>query len=71
MRNIIGLNKLLQNFNQDDAIYNNITKQIDSNMPSNNINVVYEYNSDNKPIKASYSNSTEGTYLIVYLEYYQ
>jgi hypothetical protein len=70
MRNIIGFDKLLNNFNQDDAIYNNITKQIDPNSPINTKNIVYEYNSENKPTKVTYSDNSS-TYLIVELEYYQ
>lgn len=68
MRNILGLNKLLSNFNQDDSIFNNITKQIDPLSSSNLLTVNYEY-INQKPIKAIYSNSS-GIYLIVDLEYY-
>ncbi|CAM3801205.1 hypothetical protein FLGE108171_15440 [Flavobacterium gelidilacus] len=70
MRNILGFNKLLNNYNPNDGIYNNIIKQIDPNMPSNNITVDYEYNSSNKPSKITYSNINDGAYLIIELEYY-
>ena len=68
MRNILGLNKLLSNFNQDDSIFNNITKQIDPLSGSNLLTINYEY-LNQKPIKATYSNSS-GIYLIIDLEYY-
>tara|TARA_R110000823_G_C15783659_1_gene485373 strand:+ start:26 stop:802 length:777 start_codon:yes stop_codon:yes gene_type:complete len=68
MRNILGLNKLLSNFNQDDSIFNNITKQIDPLSGSNLLTINYEY-LNQKPIKATYSNSS-GIYLTIDLEYY-
>lgn len=65
MRNILGYNK----FNLDDSVFNNITKEINI-LPSssNSVTVNYEY-LNQKPIKATYSNSS-GNYLIIDFEYY-
>lgn len=70
MLNIQGFSKNYSNFEPGESKFNNVTAQINPSNNSNIITINYEYNSNNKPIKATYINS-EGPYLIVDFEYYQ